>query len=76
MRIGQTAENRFFGVSDARGVSAIRIGTNNGDWEVDNVQYGAKEPVTVPEPSTLALLALGAVGLMRSRSRSRAGSKS
>lgn len=68
---GQTGEDRFFGVSDARGISAIRVGTNNGDWEVDHLQYGAQSPIVpqrVPEPSTLLLLGLGAVGLIRSRS--------
>lgn len=64
---GQTAEDRFLGVSDARGISAIRIGTNNGDWEVDHLQYAA--PTPVPEPSTLLLLGTGAVALIRSRGR-------
>ena len=62
---GQTAEDRFFGVSDARGISAIRVATNNGDWEVDHLQYGAQP---VPEPATLLLVGMGAVGLIRSRS--------
>ena len=66
---GQTAEDRFLGVSDARGISAIRVATNNGDWEVDHLQYAA--PAPVPEPSTLLLIGTGALGLIRSRSRRR-----
>lgn len=64
---GQTAEDRFLGVSDSRGISGIRVGTNNGDWEVDHLQYGART-ASVPEPSTLLLVGIGAVGLLRSRS--------
>jgi hypothetical protein len=67
---GQTAEDRFLGVSDARGISAIRVGTNNGDWEVDHLQYAQSpaDPQPVPEPSTLLLVATGAVAVIRSRS--------
>jgi hypothetical protein len=65
---GQTAEDRFLGVSDARGISAIRVGTNNGDWEVDHLQYAAQSPQPVPEPSTLLLIGTGAVAAIRSRS--------
>jgi hypothetical protein len=70
---GQTAEDRFLGVSDARGISAVRIATDNGDWEVDHLQYAA--PAPVPEPSTLLLLGTGAVALIRSRGRRRRASQ-
>ena len=72
MDTGQTDEDRFFGVVDAAGISAIRLVTNNGDWEVDHVQYGAA--MSVPEPSSLLLLGVGVAGLIRSRARGRARS--
>lgn len=64
-----TAEDRFFGVESAAGISSIRIsmpGHNN--WEVDHLQYGVSP---VPEPPTSLLLgigvALGAVKVRRAR---------
>lgn len=72
---GQTAEDRFFGIQSALGISSIRIGTNNGDWELDHLQYGAQAPAPVPEPSTLVLCGLGAVGIVRSRWRARAAAR-
>jgi hypothetical protein len=50
---GQTAEDRFFGVSGFGGISAIEISTTNSGMEVDHLQYG------VPEPSTLTLISQG-----------------
>lgn len=46
------------------------------DWEVDHLQYGRAAPVivAVPEPAamgTIAAIALGAVGLFRSRRRTK-----
>jgi len=52
--LGGTAEDRFFGVVDPDGISAIRLSTDNGDWELDHVQ-----DAYVPEPTTLALIGLG-----------------
>lgn len=54
---GETAEDRFFGVSDPGGILAIRVANTNasGGLEVDHVQFG----LMVPEPTTFSLLALG-----------------
>jgi hypothetical protein len=62
---GQTAEDRFFGAFNPGGISAIRIGTNSADWEVDDLQYGAVH--AVPEPSTLLLLGLGGASVAFAR---------
>lgn len=68
MDMGQTAEDRFFGVFDPLGISSIRMTTNTTDWEVDHVQYG-RQITTVPEPSTLLLMGLAIVGLSGRRLR-------
>lgn len=62
---GQTAEDRFFGVVDAGGISRIVIEmANSTDWEIDHLQYGAaSSPKPVPEPTTLGLLSTGLAGL-------------
>jgi len=64
---GQTGEDRFFGIFNSTGISHIRIVTDNGDWEIDHIQYGFGEPV--PEPSVFGLfgLATAAVGILRRR---------
>ena len=71
MDTGQKEEDRFFGVIYDAGISKIMLKTQNADWEVDHLQYGA-EAVTataVPEPSTLVLLGSGALALYRSRKK-------
>jgi hypothetical protein len=56
---GTTGEDRFFGVTNAGGISAIRITMpDSNDWEVDHLQYGT-DPSLIPEPATAALLGLG-----------------
>jgi len=58
--LSSTAEDRFFGVTHAAGVKRITMSMDNSvDWEVDHLQYA----VAVPEPSTYALFALGAVAI-------------
>jgi hypothetical protein len=44
---GTTAEDRFFGVTFAGGISAIRISNNGGGLEVDHLQYGLYQSVVV-----------------------------
>ena len=65
---GATAEDRFFGVSNAAGVSAIEIrATGTTDWEVDHLQYGALN--SIPEPGTylLAITGLATLPFIRPR---------
>ena len=47
---GQTAEDRFFGVTDPNGIIAIKIYQVNGPMgglEVDHIQYGGSQPLPV-----------------------------
>ena len=68
---GETAEDRFFGVTNAAGISAIFMSNGSGGMEVDHVQYGLNVAAAVPEPETYALLlaGLGAVWLVATRRR-------
>lgn len=63
---GTTAEDRFYGVIDAGGISKITIQNLDG-IEVDHLQFGAL--TSVPEPSTFAIFAVGCVGLIIRRKR-------
>lgn len=61
---GQTAEDRFFGLTELTGISAIRISMPaSRDWEVDHVQFGI-----VPAPAGV-LVGLGALGMGARRRR-------
>lgn len=79
---GETAEDRFFGVIDAGGISSIRISNTAGGIEVDHLQYGVfgqappppvtfTQPVPGPTGATLLLLVL-AIGIAAAWYRRRA----
>ena len=62
---GGTAEDRFFGVTNPDGISAIFISNTSGAIEVDHLQYGlAASQVAVPEPSSLSLAGLGVLSIL------------
>jgi hypothetical protein len=43
---GQSGEDRFFGVSDSRGISAISFTMpDSTDWELDHLQYGRQASI-------------------------------
>lgn len=53
---GGTAEDRFYGAINAGGISRLTISGGGGGIEIDHVQYGTLQAVTVPEAGTLPLL--------------------
>ncbi|MEO0485247.1 MAG: hypothetical protein AAF092_04985 [Pseudomonadota bacterium] len=68
---GTTAEDTFFGISDANGIGSIFISSRAGAGiEVDHVQYGDMAAAPVPLPATLPMLlaALGLGAVIRKRS--------
>ena len=67
---GETAEDRFFGVSDVGGISRIKITTGpSSGVEVDHLQYGI---AAVPLPGAALLGAIG-IGYSGWRLRRRTG---
>ncbi len=78
--LGTTAEDRFFGVINASGISAIRISNTQGGIEVDHLQFGGSSlappqaPADIPVLGPLGLLGMaallaiaGVVGVRRRR---------
>jgi hypothetical protein len=58
------ANYRFFGATNASGISSIFIANDSGGIEVDDLQFGLLSGVrAVPEPSTWAMMILGFVGI-------------
>jgi len=67
---GATAENHFFGVTNATGISAIETGvTGSIDWGVDHLQYGVSNVAAIPEPGTYlrAITGLATLPFIRRR---------
>jgi hypothetical protein len=60
--LGGTGEDRFVGVQDLGGIYAIRMSNTVGGTEVDHVQFGNAATAAVPEPASLAIWGLGALG--------------
>jgi MYXO-CTERM domain-containing protein len=70
---GTTGDDFFFGVQDAGGILAIKLTNSFGGIEADHVQYGRAPVNSVPELSSITLLALGALGAVGAARRRRAG---
>lgn len=68
---GFTAEDRFFGVTHAAGISRIVISmSNTTDWEVDHLQYGLAS-TAIPEPGTMLLTGAGLLAAFALKRRPR-----
>ena len=67
---GGTAEDRFFGVTNAAGIKSIFLSNEGGGIEMDHLQYGGGTATSgVPEPGTIGLAAAGLIGLVLLRRR-------
>lgn len=70
---GQTDSDRFYGVIDLGGISAIKLSNLGGGIELDHLQYGnAGVANDVLEPGTLTLFGIGLMGLGVMRRRHKA----
>jgi hypothetical protein len=57
---GTIVDDRFYGATNSGGISRIVISNSIGGIEVDDLQYGRRDPVAaVPEPGGLLLLGVG-----------------
>jgi hypothetical protein len=60
--VGGTAEDRFFGATNADGISSIFISNSSGGIEVDHLQYGSADVTVNPPPPTGVPLPAGVWG--------------
>jgi hypothetical protein len=69
-----SAEDRFYGITDLDGISKFHISSGSGvGIEVDHLQYGFWSSQPVPEPTSMAIFGLSALGLAyRSRRKGKA----
>lgn len=59
-----SAEDRFYGITHLDGISKFHISSGSGvGIEVDHLQYGFLSSQAVPEPTSMAIFGLGALGL-------------
>ena len=67
----QPANYRFFGATNAGGISSIFIANDSGGIEVDDLQFGLRKtgPISVPEPITLSIFGAGLAGMVAMRRR-------
>lgn len=72
---GTTAEDRFFGVTNVTGISAIRISNTEVGIEVDHLQYGIGGPIVPPGPPQLTITRTGDTNLQFLLSWPKAGSQ-
>ena len=61
---GTTAEDRFFGVTNPGGISAIKISNTSGGIEVDHLQYGVFGAAPPPTSSAVAIPTMSEAALL------------